>query len=212
MWQRFLHHPTILSRPFLDLSTELTTDILDLYSDASKNEVFGFGATCNTSWMFGQWEPGFIKEKDPSIEYLELFGLLVGVMTWGHHFCNRRIVLFCDNQSVVQMVNQTTASCKNCMVLIRLLVLESLVQNIRVFACFVRGKDNYFSDALSRMNLSRFRRLGEIHHKEFDVESTNIPAEIWPISKLWIDLTIEFQSQPMNMLAKGFDCLYYRCS
>ena len=134
MWWTFLHHPTILSRPLLDMSIELMAQMLDMYSDASKNSKLGFGATCASSWMFGQCEENFIELKNPIIEYLELFGLLAGFMQWGHRFRNQRIILFCDNQSVVEMVNNTTSSCRNCMVLIRLLVLESLVQNVRVFA------------------------------------------------------------------------------
>ena len=75
------------------------------YSDASKNAKLGFSAVCERSWMAEVWPEGFIKEYDPSIEYLEIFAVAAAVMTWIHRFRNRRIVLFCDNQSVAVYEN-----------------------------------------------------------------------------------------------------------
>ena len=187
MWLKFLRQPMVMSRPFIDLNKELEADVLDMYSDASGNPELGFGATCYESWMYGKWEHGFVNRFEPSIEYLELFGLLAGVLKWGYRFRNKRIVLFCDNQAVIEMVNNTTAKCKNCMVLIRLLVLECLTQNIRVFARYVKSHDNFYSDSLSRMNLNHFWELAEQNGKRFkNVEST-IPQDIWPISKIWVN-------------------------
>ena len=68
------------------------------------------------------------------------------------------------------------------MVLIRLFVLESLKQNVRVFAKFVRSQDNGLADALSQMDMPRFHRLGPF----MDIEPTNLPHEIWPIWKIWV--------------------------
>ena len=47
------------------------------------------------------------------------------------------------------MVNNSTSSCKNCMVLLRHIILESLVQNVRVYAKFVKSVENGKADALS---------------------------------------------------------------
>ena len=51
MWLKFLRQPTVMSRPCIDLNEELEADVLDKYSDASRNPEFGFGATCYESWM-----------------------------------------------------------------------------------------------------------------------------------------------------------------
>ena len=67
------------------------------------------------------WLKEFIQEHKPSIEFLELFAVTAAVISWIHQFKNRRIMLLCDNKSVVDMINLTTTSCKNCMVLIRFL-------------------------------------------------------------------------------------------
>ena len=67
------------------------------------------------------------------------------------------------------------------MILIRLLVLESLKKNARVFAKYVKLKENGLADSLSRLDIKRFRSLGP----QMELESTAIPCEIWPIWKIW---------------------------
>ena len=101
-----------------------------MYSDASKNASLGFGALCGRSWMFGTLPDNYIKKFNPSIEYLELFGVVCGVVQWIHRFKNSRVVLFCDNTSVVNMINGMTTSCRNCMVLLRILILKGMTENM----------------------------------------------------------------------------------
>ena len=154
-----------------------------MYSDASRSFKKGFGAFCGNSWTYGRWHPSFIMEKQPSIEYLELYGLTVGVLLWIHSFQNRVVNLFCDNESVKFMVNDTASKCKNCMFLLRLVVLEGLARNVKIKVKYVKSKDNDKADALSRMQFKRFRRLAP----KMDMRPTPIPDIIWPLSKLWID-------------------------
>ena len=186
MWQCFLHHPSVFARPFLDFKTSIDAQTIDMYSDSAGKAELGYGATCLQSWMYGQWDPRFIKQQKPSIEYLELWALVAGVLNWIHRFRNQRVILFCDNMSVVSMVNNTTSSCPNCMVLIRIFVLKTLTENVRVFARYVQSRQNYFSDALSRIDLPRFWRLSKQKGKTFETEPTPPPQQIWPLSKIWV--------------------------
>ena len=57
-------------------------------SDASKNSKLGFGCIMKNSWLWGRWEPGFVETFDPSIEFLELFALCAGVLTWEAQLVN----------------------------------------------------------------------------------------------------------------------------
>ena len=149
-WKFSLQNSAVYSRGFIQPNiTDAKT--LDLFSDASRNFELRFGTYCGTEWIYQRWDPIFCAEKQPSIEFLELFALTVGVISWLKFFRNMRISLLCDNQAVVNMVNNNTSSCPKCMILIRMIVLESLVQNSRVFVKFVRSKDNGKADALSRM-------------------------------------------------------------
>ena len=181
MWLQFLHHQSVYVRGFMDFSESIVADQISMFSDASKIVDLGFGGVCTNSWLYGQWDREFMKN-DPSIAYLELYALVATVLTWIHRYQNRRVILFCDNQSVVQMVNITSSSCKNCMVLIRILVLKCLEENVRIFARYIRSKDNTASDYLSRLKIDAFKRLKD----SWDEFPTEIPSRLTPINKLWI--------------------------
>ena len=127
-----------------------------------------------------------VKKHSLSIEYLELYGVTVAVVNWLRLFGNMKIVLFCDNQAVVNMINNATSSCKNCMVLLRIIILEGLVRNTRVFARYVTSKDNGKADALSRMQINRFWSLVQQYGHSMNREMTPIPEALWPKSKLWL--------------------------
>ena len=161
----------------------LVADEIDKYSDASGR--IGFGALCGTDWMYNTWDEKLIKKYRPSIEYLELFGVTAGVLTWIHRFKNRRIILFCDNKSVVDMINLTTTSCKNCMVLVRVIVLKGLIENVRIFARHIKGTNNTLADNLSRNRMDLFKHNCSTQNRVMNENPTEVPLAIWPISKIW---------------------------
>ena len=183
MWLTFLSHPTVFCRPFLDFSNVIVADEVDLYTDASGR--IGMGGICGSAWMYQLWDSAFIKKYNPSIEYLELYAVTAAVLAWIHLFKNKRIILFCDNQSVVNMINLTTTSCKNCMVLIRMIVLKGLMENVRIFGRHVKGKDNTYADSLSRDRLQYFRKLCNDADKVIDDEPQRVPDILWPMNKIW---------------------------
>ena len=184
VWEKFLHHPSAYCRPFMDVES-WNADEIDMYSDASGNFRLGFGAICGSSYICRKWDV-FTRCVNPSIEYLELYAVTAAVLSWLKWFKNRRIILFCDNNSVVYMLNSQSSRCKNCMILIRMITMESLLQNTRVFAKHVRTEDNPGADALSRLNWSKFVNTMHKQDKEIDENETKVPEAIWPISKIWV--------------------------
>ena len=100
--------------------TGISSREIGFYSDASALAKLGFGVLIKTKWSRGDWNPDFIRNCKPSIEFLELYALTVGILLWEDEpeMNNGRIILHCDNTAVVQMVNNLTSSCKNCMTLI----------------------------------------------------------------------------------------------
>ena len=188
MWRIFLHHHTVLARPFMDFTSagRISAEVLDMASDAAGNFALGMGAICQNDWVYTQWNETFCKKVNPSIEYLELFAVLTGVLLWVDKFRNKQIILFCDNMSVVEMINSSSSSCKNCMVLIRLLVLKGMTENVRIFARHIKGKNNYFCDALSRLKLDTFHKLSEKHGKAFNPTPSVMPEDIWPMENIWL--------------------------
>ena len=68
------------------------------------------------------------------------------------------------------------------MALIRLLTVESIINNVRVFTKHVGTKANGKADALSRLDLPRFWKLAE---DSMNYDPSPIPNEIWPMRKIW---------------------------
>ena len=161
VWLDFLTHHEIskvVNRPMIDIYEQTTACEISFYSDASANGKLGFGCVLNKNWLYGQWDHALMICNKPSIEYLELFAMTAGILTWEKERAlnNCRIIVFCDNQAVVNVVNNITSSCKNCMVLFRLLVLNGIVHNCRLYVKYVKSKDNGVSDALSRLQFECF--------------------------------------------------------
>ena len=178
---KFLQQPMMFSRPFLDAFVSTAVDI-DMYSDASGSKVKGFGIYCGPKWTFKQRDYDWMVSCNPSIEFLKLYAVTVGVLLWVNKFKNTSILLHCDNESVCRMISNSSSGCKNYTVLIRLIVLECLIHNVKLSAEWVATGDNGKADALSRLEFDRFVELGP-NMDQFPVE---VPQQIWPITKIWI--------------------------
>ena len=168
----------------VDLDTVVSSTTLNFYSDASANASLGVGAVFNMHWLFAKWEPLYISKNKPSIEYLELFGVTAALLMWGDKLKDQRISIYCDNMAVVNMINNYASSCHNCMYLLRLIALDNLTHNRRVFALYVRSTDNSLADSLSHLQFKCFWRLAPAN-MDMDKYPTKKAAAVWPASKLW---------------------------
>ena len=187
MWKYFLNlaNGTQLCRPFTDFSKEGPQSVvLDFTADASKNPDLGMGAVFKDRWMFAQWPKDFVKDFDPSIEFLELFALTAALEKWGsdRQLRNGRVTIFCDNEAVVHMVNNSASSCEFCMRLIRIIVFRNIIYNRRIDVLHLRSEENFLSDALSRLNLTKFWRLAPKTTRQYP---DHVPESLWPVSKFF---------------------------
>ena len=155
-----------------------------MYTDASGNANLGCGGYNNNNWFIMQWNEEFINEHRPSINYLELYAVTIAVINWIHRYPNKKIILFCDNMSVVHMINNNSSKCRNCMVLIRIIVLQGLMHNTKIMAKHVIGKTNIFSDSLSRLKYKDFRRIARQQGRKFDNKPTENPRLSIPNGKI----------------------------
>ena len=179
----------MLCRPFLDLEGKFTLKPIAFYTDASRNSVLGYGCFFDGRWTFGTWELGYIEKFCPSIEYLELYAVYVGIWTWQDLLKNTVITIFCDNTAVRDMINSTSSKCKHCMVLIRKLVMNNLLYNRKVYVEYISSNDNVLADSLSRGNFKEFWKNAPANTRKYP---DAIPTEIWPPSKLWGKLVFTF--------------------
>ena len=187
IWKIFLENATAveLCQPFIDLAQSIEATTLNFYSDASLNKVSGgLRVIFGNSWIKETWGADFITEAVPSIEFLELFALVAAMLTWGDRLTNTRVIIFCDNQAVLHIVNSLVSSCAQCMKLIRMLTLNNLQFNRRVFIKYVRLKDNVLSDALSRDDMVRFWKHAPVSMSK---SKSSLSKQIWPVEKIWYD-------------------------
>ena len=119
----------------------------------------------------------------PSIAYQELSVLCVAVFTWEKLLENCRIVIYRDNQLVVEMVNKTSSSCKNCMILIRKLVLNNLEFNRRISVIYLKSEQNVLADSLSRGQFELFWKNAPNNMRRVP---DPVLEELWPVEKLWV--------------------------
>ena len=155
MWKAFLSGWN--GRSFFLDSTVSTSPDLELYTDAASS--VGFGGYFNDEWFQGKWLPNMhlSPTKGISIEWQELFPIVVACALWFPQFSGKRIQFWCDNESVVAIINSGHSKAPRIMDLLRFLVLLSMKHNFFVRARHVPGVSNDIADALSRFQDERFR-------------------------------------------------------
>ena len=80
VWLNFLESTQEIARPWIDFSRKILATKLKFFTDASLRH--GIGCVFGTSWSFAKWETGFIENKNPSIEFAELYTLVTGILIW----------------------------------------------------------------------------------------------------------------------------------
>ena len=189
IWKEFLTNSTCVARncrPYVDVNLYEEATNLDFYTDASLNGKLGCGGVFKNRWFILTWPSGFVENYHPSIAYLELYALVMGVLIWGQDakLSNTRLAIYCDNESVKFMVNSFASNCHQCRKLLRLLALDGMRNNRWVFVRHVRTEKNNLADALSRNQLNRFWREAP---PGMNTRSNALSKRIWPIQKVWND-------------------------
>lgn len=143
---------------FLDSFLTAAPD-LELYTDAAG--TVGFGGYFDGKWFQGRWPHHLLINKSTgiSIEWQELFPIVIACALWHPHFSGKRLQFWCDNESVVAIINSGHSKAPRVMDLVRFLVLISMKHNFLVRARHVPGVSNAIADALSRFQVQRFREL-----------------------------------------------------
>ena len=144
---------------FLQPQWSLAPD-LTLYTDSSG--TIGFGAYFQGSWFQGHWDE---EDAPKSIQYKELYPIVLAAHTWGAQWRRKKVLFLCDNQAVVACLRSGTAKCPHIMSLLRALFLICARGSFTVSARHVPGIENGIADALSRFNMQAFRCLAPQAHQ-----------------------------------------------
>ena len=148
-WLDFL--PTWNGVYFFDIPEWVPEADFELSSEASGKK--GFGVYNNGAWFYRTWLPA---QQPLGMAYKELFPIVLACHIWGQSWSNKRIKFWCDNQSVVHILQSGTSKDDKIMHLVRGLFLVTAKFNFRVCAEHILGKTNHIADSLSCFNLQEF--------------------------------------------------------
>ena len=122
-------------------------------TDASGN--LGFGGLFESEWFSVPWTEA---QRSWSIETQELYPIVVASQVWGKRWSSSRILIKCDNLSVVNCVNKGYSKVPIMGDLLRVFMYNSMRYNFLFRAEHVPGVDNKLADLLSRLLPQEFRR------------------------------------------------------
>ncbi|XP_020615930.1 uncharacterized protein LOC110053948 [Orbicella faveolata] len=157
MWVDFLEHWNGVSI-FLDSRVSKPPD-LQLFTDASGS--IGYGGFLDGLWFQGHWLPEHTlnKKRGISIEWQELFSINLACVLWGPTWLGKRILMWCDSQSVIAIINSKHSESLQVMDLVHSITLHTLINNFTISATHIPGLDNAIADSLSLFQLDRFLAL-----------------------------------------------------
>lgn len=154
----------------------LSSAKLHLYTDAAGS--LGYGAVFGSHWFYGKWPDSWI---GTNIIILEMFPIVVSISIWASKLENKCILFHTDNQGLVEVINKKTTKDKKLLALLRVLVLQCLKHNILFRAIHVPGVLNVKADALSRLQVTKFKSLGQGMDREPTLVPVPLLPESWPL-------------------------------
>ena len=154
--------------------TPVTSIQLKLFTDACDA---GFGCVYGSHWAYASWGWEWRPTKICHINVRELFATWAAIYTWGDEWVNQEVVIFTDNQIVVDVWRTGTCDDKLMMRLVRCIFKHAAARNMNVIMAHVPGKENIDADLLSRFQVDEFRQ----RNPSADPEPTVLPEEVWDL-------------------------------
>ena len=143
----------------------------------------GGGAWTSTEYMHFVF-PDSILKTGKYINQFELYSVLIALRTWKEQFENKNILIYCDNEPTVQILQSGRTACDFSQCCLREIRFHSAKHNFRLRAVHLAGEINRWSDALSRWHIHpKFSQLflSETAHLSMkEVIPTNLELiEFW---------------------------------
>ena len=170
-WNRFLPHYNGIS--LMEYENWSKPDAI-FSSDSSLTGCGGFWKGCYFHAQF----PEFILAQEFHIGVLEILSIIVCLKLWGKNFKGQRIVVYCDNQSVCQIINSGKSKSEILQDSLREICFLASCYEFELRAIHLSSAENRLSDVLSRwhlddLNETRFKNLTEGYTlQEYKVSDT----------------------------------------
>ena len=143
---------------------------LNLFTDAS---LIGYGGMCGSAWFAETW-PSQTLAWCTSMSWLEVIPILAACAIWGPSWRGCRLIFHCDNSGVVGACAKGWSRDPRLMSILRQMWLLAASHAFTFRVEHVTGRDNGTADALSRLQLHRFRAL----QPSAQPTPTRVPAAI----------------------------------
>jgi len=157
MWYR---HLSEWNGTFFFLDPKITTSH-DLAFSTDASTTIGCGAIFGNEWFAHKWSEQMLQlpSSETSTALFEIIPIVIAAVIWGSRWVRKRICLFCDNQATVTIVNKGRSKSSLIMAFSRKLTLLAMQHQFLLHAVYISTTDNGPADALSRLQLARFRQL-----------------------------------------------------
>ena len=121
-----------------------------VYIDAS---LICLGAICGHQF-FSTCLPPYIYNES-KIVFFEMINVLVCIRVWGHLWLDKRIVIYCDNRAVVDIMERHKTRDKRLEAILRDILFVMARLNIHLEVKHVMGQKNPIADGLSRVHMEK---------------------------------------------------------
>ena len=131
---------------------------MEVYTYVSANPDLGWGIYVQSHgyWSYRRWDKQLFKQYEPSIDFLEMYAILIFLDIKAKDLQNFHLQFFCDNQPMVDALTNKSSTSIQLMTIIRIITLLCLHNNICFNITHVRGKSNVHVDLLSCIKLDKF--------------------------------------------------------
>ena len=89
-----------------------------------------------------------------SIVHLEMLNILVALRVWAKQWANKKVLLKCDNQAVVSVLNSGKTQDLTLAAMARNINMLLAVEDIELQVIHILGSDNKIADLLSRWSIT----------------------------------------------------------
>ena len=95
---------------------------------------------------------------DFNIVHLEMLNLLVAIRIWGDQWSSQKVVLYCDNQAVVSVLNNGKTHDLTLAAIVRNIKMQAAIKNISLYVVHMLDKNNVIADLPSRWSITSNRQ------------------------------------------------------
>ena len=104
---------------------------------------------------------------------------------WSGELKGKQFCIYCDNQAVVNLINQGTAKEEGMQTLMRLFAFVAAMGQMEVGAVHLSSQENRVPDLLSRFHLGHHYVQQFENIRQPNWQEAKIQSEHWDVNEMW---------------------------